>query len=251
MVSVEFEAAWVPYRVIDYELAVQPAVAFAARPTGRGKVVAVHVKPDVDSTPALRRFAQRATVITNRTSAGALQGSDVLAFVPDWKLLELAVRSARSGSLVAVEDPGSVLRGWAQAVGAVNLGTGGPTPDPATDQVREAIEHIAFAGNNGWGRKAFGRTSTQHVLRQLAEAGWTDGARIVGGVFALGKSASSLGDLEELVAAAFGSAQAREFSFHQWTRADEAKQCPVDSYPMVDAAAHEWVCRSCGHQERK
>lgn len=245
-----FEAAWMPYSVVDYEEAVRPAVGWLTRRTGRPKVVALHEMRAATYTPSLTQYARVAEKITPRSRGRSAQGNDVLAYVPDWKLLELAVSRASGGSIAVVEEFDVVMRGWAQAVGALNLGTGLTTPDLATDDVREAVERIHFYGNNGWGKYyATARRMTASTLRELSAAGWTDGSRIIGGVFALGKSPALLEELGSLVEETFGPLAFPLRPGWEYSRAEGALLCAVDGFPMVDVEMNHWLCRSCGHEE--
>lgn len=250
MTGQNFKAAWVPYFTGEYDLGVQLAVAEVGHPAGRRKVVAVNHQQAVRYTPTLERYAKAADVVTPRSRRGAR--GDVVAYVPDWKLLDLAVTSAQGGSLAVIEDFTTSLRGWAQAVGAWNLVARQPTPDPASDEDREAIERIHFEGNNGWSRHySSARTMTQHLLRDLVDAGRVDAARVVGGVFALGKSWGYLEELLPLVDAAFATRKPAWAAGWKQTPVDSAKRCPMDRVPMIDVIAGIWQCRSCGHEESK
>ncbi|MGC4959694.1 hypothetical protein ACLQ2P_41410 [Actinomadura citrea] len=107
-----------------------------------------------DGPEAIVSFARRYTATTpgGERGEGGVRGGrrrapgPVLAFLPDYRAMELALLYARGSSLAVVEFPADPLTGWAIETGALNLLTGQPTPDHRTERQREALDRIHTYG---------------------------------------------------------------------------------------------------------
>jgi hypothetical protein len=87
------------------------------------------------------------------------------------KLLATAMRTARGHAIVVTETPTLPLRGWAMAVGAVDLSTGDVTEDTRTDEQRKMIKLFVSKLYNGWSHKEVGRRASAYYLPKLADSG--------------------------------------------------------------------------------
>jgi hypothetical protein len=88
----------------------------------------------------------------------------VLVHCPTFDDLGYAASLARGSSVCATEWPDVPLAGWASACGALNFVTGETTPQPAGEVV-ELLDHLHFAGNNGW----FDEPGKRDALRLVSE----------------------------------------------------------------------------------
>lgn len=76
----------------------------------------------------------------------------VLCYVPDWRLLAFAQRTARNGSVAVVQSPPEQIEGWARWHGALDLRTE-TRAEPLPDDFREQIDRLLFYGNNAYAPK--------------------------------------------------------------------------------------------------
>lgn len=86
------------------------------------------------------------------------------------------------------------LPGWAAIVEAVDLTSNRPVEPPA-DQVRELLDDLDFAGNNGWYDQP-GKRDARRLLGQLD--GHVSRDYTAGAMLALGHSVRSVTDLRRL-----------------------------------------------------
>lgn len=249
MSAVSFAAAWVPFTGASYEPESALAAAwtnYMAQQRGLRRTLVTPQAMQRTANGFVAAFARGADLATPRSKHLPRQSRAVFSYVPDWQQLDLSQLYARSGVLAVVEEHDPVLRGWAQAVGAINLLTKAATPDPADDEVRAAIERIHQGGYNGWNSSIGERTATME-LTKLRDAGWTDRARIVGGIVASGGRVHHLDELNRVLDRVLGPdlGAGLGLRFH---RQEDQPRCPVDGVPMIDAGsdAVRWVCRSCG-----
>ena len=131
-------------------------------------------------------------------------GAATVVLWPTLRLLSSAAREPAAptcvvaGPLATEED---AARGWAIAVGAVNLDTGQVEPDPVTAETREAIAGIVQVGYNGYSRSSHGGKA---ALRQRdllrADPGFTPGL-VVGATIAAGNGTGGCEDLLKILGA--------------------------------------------------
>lgn len=202
--SVDYRAAWLPFDPDNGQTAagLRLAVSWVERESKDQGRAALLVTPrkDIDQYEApLREFAARHEWGTRR---GGMRrrpagGRPVLVHWPMFDDLVYASSLARGASLCATEWPGVPLAGWASAVGALNLVTGETTPRPGDDMVA-LLDHLRFAGNNGW----FDAPGKRDALRLLGELRAVDprlDARFIAGyMLGMGKGASAVENLVKL-----------------------------------------------------
>jgi hypothetical protein len=144
-----------------------------SRAEGRPPVVRVDTNAahwQRDAGP-IGRVGRAGSLVTNRSGSGS---GPTLAFNPTEKCMTGALAGARGYSIVAVEHPSLPLRGWAAAVGALDLRTGDVVEDPLTEQQRDRIDFIVSQAYNGW-RAA--RRFVSRPMAELAEGGGMVGLR--------------------------------------------------------------------------
>ena len=122
-------------------------------------------------------------------SSGGSQGAAAVILWPTISLLARAGREPSAPTCV-VAGPGhkeeDAARGWAIALGAVNLATGQVEPDPVSPETREEIAGIVTVGYNGWSRTSHaGKALVRSRNSLLADPGFTPGL-IVGAAIAEG-----------------------------------------------------------------
>ncbi|QNG37725.1 hypothetical protein F1C76_15080 [Geodermatophilaceae bacterium NBWT11] len=185
---------------MDWDEAIDIAVTWVRAECvaqGRRGVLVTVSKNSLGGGP-LEAFARAGDWITPRSGrAGVDIGRPVLAYVPDEQALQLATRYARGSSLCAVEGFGTSLSGWARSIGALNLLGEGPGPE-LDARLLEALDHLHFVGNNGWG-DGFGQHRAQGTLLGLREQGLLDQDAIVGDMLARGHSPRSVKQLTALI----------------------------------------------------
>ncbi|WP_406554113.1 hypothetical protein [Streptomyces sp. YS-3] len=151
--------------------------------------------------PSLRRFAGEHRVTTPRASrdrAGRGTGP-VLAYVPDEKTLDFAMRLARASSLAVVESVhGFPLKGWARELGAVDLTRPDEQPASLNPELAAAIDRLDFYKNNGFGDR-FGKQQAEHILQDLRGAGILESDVILGALAARGASDRAVRNLRKLI----------------------------------------------------
>jgi hypothetical protein len=119
---------------------------------------------------AVRRFADAATIVTDRGSARGLGPTYVpWAYAPQ---IADAMILATGSSLVVTEHPAMPLLGWAMQLRAVDLSTGVVTVDTRSDQQRALIGQAVDLAHNGW-RSSPGDRVAGSLLPELAGSGLT------------------------------------------------------------------------------
>ena len=118
---------------------------------------------------AFRAIAERGEVVTNRGKRSAAGGATLVPHAyPD--TLAGAMDCASGTGIVVTEHPAWPVRGWAMALGALNLRTLKPTVDERTDEQRDDLDHLMSMLTNGW-RSDVGRRAAQQLMPKLAESG--------------------------------------------------------------------------------
>ncbi|MFF4344318.1 hypothetical protein ACFY00_30880 [Kitasatospora sp. NPDC001540] len=199
-------AAWVPDDdpERDWELAADLAVSWIRRECaeqGASGVLVLNGRRAHESVPSLRSFAAEHTVTTpaaSRERVGRGVGP-VLAYVPDEKTLDFAMRLARGSSLAVVESVQSfALRGWASALGAIDLTRPDERPEEASPGFAKAIDRLNSYKNNGFG-DPFGKQQAQRTLQNLADSEGLDPEAVLGALAARGASSRALRNLAKLI----------------------------------------------------
>lgn len=192
---VDYRAAWLPFDHDNGQTAAALALAVdwveeECATQGTSGVLIVSRKPVDDYPQPIREFAARHEGTTRRGSAPRRTGpGPVLAHALMFDDLGYAEHLARDSSLCATEWPDLPMAGWAAARGALNLVTGEITPRPA-DAAVALLDHLHFAGNNGW-FDGPGKREAKRLLDDLrAAAPDLDAEYIVSYQFGLGDVSS-------------------------------------------------------------
>lgn len=197
----DYRAAWVPeddpYR--DWNDAAAPAVAWIekeARDQGKHAVLVTNTFNGATFDTPLARYTRPHHHFTPQGTRPSMRSVPVVAFVPDMRTLEFAIRLAGNSSLCIIETSSDPVSGWAAVTGAVNLLTGEHAKLDAT--VAKHIDRLAWYGNNGYG-DSFGKKNAGHALDDLAEAGVTDPGFIVSALAAKRISLNGQENIRKLI----------------------------------------------------
>lgn len=200
-------AAWAPWGDGDREwLLRRDKVAgawLAARSRADGSALVVqaasHARQVRESGGVEGLLAQAgASVATYRSPAGP--GATYLSHA-NIKLLATAMHTARGHAIAVTELPTLPLRGWAMAVGAVDLSTNEVTQDTRTDEQRKMLDLFVSQLYNGWSHKEVGRRASAYYLPKLADSGMSY-AEFVGTLLAIAPGhLDSQSDIEDMTKA--------------------------------------------------
>lgn len=205
MTNATYTAAWVPHDDPERSLddAAEQAVEWVLGEAQRQEAQPLLLTPTKQASTAgpdvIRRFAAKYPTTTPRSSRPDRgRGGPVLAYVPDYDMMQLAATYARNSSLAVVESATHPLVGWAMEVGALNLFTGETTRNAWTESQRADLERIHFYGNNGWTR-GFGQDQATQILRDLREEGSLTPEFILGSMVAKGHHGEAIEQLSEII----------------------------------------------------
>lgn len=196
-------AAWVPDNdpKRPWDTAADWAVAWLMDEVEKRGVSPLLVTPTQSQwhcgVASIEALANRYEATTSRSNRASFGNRPVLAYVPDYGDLQLALRYAEGSAIAVVETVSCPIRGWAASVGALDLTSGEPTP-PATAKQLDDFDRIAFNGNNGWTR-GFGADVTTRILRDMAARSDLDKDLLLGYMVANGHSGKQIARLGELV----------------------------------------------------
>lgn len=136
---------------------------------------------------------------TSRLSKSSVpHGVPVLSYVPEAENLHHAANIARNSSIAVVEGGLFPLAGWAAWCAAIDLTTNRPTP-PLSDTIKEAVDRLAFYGNNNFG-DPFGKQQAHSILDKIPMDAETTEA-ILGAVLAAGVRPTGVKNLRRLIEA--------------------------------------------------
>lgn len=194
------QAAWVPDDDPQRDWSVAAALAcqwVEGRCSEEGAIgLLVTNTLDNHGVSELEAFKRRhgwTTRRAGRARVGPGRGP-VLSYVPYAEDLEFAMRRARGSSIAVVETDAFPLAGWAAQLRAWDLAHDRETP-PLPAHLAEAVERLAFYGNNGFGDR-FGRDQARRILSELHEPHSV--RRLVGALVARGVSARGVKKLGAL-----------------------------------------------------
>ncbi|HWC35471.1 MAG TPA: hypothetical protein VG650_11680 [Mycobacteriales bacterium] len=122
----------------------------------------------------------------------------VLAYVPDWEAVDIAVCAARGGTLAVVETESYPLSGWAAEAAALNLMTGSVSGAALAETHRADLEHLSFVGNNGWADN-YGKEAAVRTLQTMKAKGGLDAGVILGFMIAAGHAGRRVERLSKLI----------------------------------------------------
>lgn len=184
-----FDAAWVPeYSDMSWGDAQRPAIEWVlhrARDLGLPPALVSNTKNAIRSVGPLGHFATRYDHCTPRS--GRTQGPRVvLAYVPTREALHLAMRIARDAALCVIEGFNTSLSGWASQVGASDLLSDTEAEPIEPGPLAEAVEDLAFVGNNGYADD-YGKRDARRILTSLRDQGLLEPAWISGAVLGTGR----------------------------------------------------------------
>ncbi|WP_322769054.1 hypothetical protein [Frankia sp. Cr1] len=204
MPEIDYGASWVPDddQERDWDDAAELAAAWVQREAERLNVEPLLVTPTQAQWDAgsqvISQFVRRYAATTPRSSRVGVRPASVLAYVPDYETIHLAMRHARGGSLAVVESVATPLRGWAVEAKALDLSQGTISPDDRSEHLREALESIQRVGNNGW-TNGFGKDAAVRVLQELHSRGDLDPDLVLGYVLARGQHAKAVERLAKII----------------------------------------------------
>lgn len=199
-----YVAAWVPWDdESDWSDAVSLAIDWLnlrAHVDPGGLLLAMHALDNGSGVHELSHFKRRVTV---RSRGQGGRQCSVLAYVPTWEVMEIAIASAQGGSLCVIESPDYPMNGWARAANAQDLTRSHPGHPTLSEGFTRDMERLAFAGNNGWADQ-YGKRDARRILADVAARGELDRAEVVGAMLLRRHYASSIRNLEKLIREAGG-----------------------------------------------
>ncbi|TSD95285.1 hypothetical protein FOS14_18135 [Skermania sp. ID1734] len=198
---VKYSAAWVPYDERSWDQASALAGEWIEDEAQRLSLPVVLLtntfSGQADSGP-LADLVRRGAIHTTRRSRSVSSGTGpVFAYVPHVRELAYSIQLARNTALCVVETPSFPVRGWASAVGAVDLLTGEITPPPAAE-LKDELDHLVFNGNNGYG-DVYGKRDAKRSLGKLSASADYDPDFIVGYLAGSGISENGLTNIQKLI----------------------------------------------------
>jgi hypothetical protein len=116
---------------------------------------------------AIGQFARGAQIVTNR--GGSARGATL---VPNGYAEEVAggMACADGSSIAVTEHAAFPLKGWASALGAIDLRTNLPTRDERTPEQLEIFDSLVDQLYGGWSHPS-GKSAAKYYLPRLADAG--------------------------------------------------------------------------------
>lgn len=156
---------------------------------GRQASVMLPQRRDYD---ALSGFDKNRPTGTPRSHKNLTAGP-VLVYAASLEMIDLATPAAAGSSIAVVDWNLEWLPGWAAAVEATNLQTGEEAA-PFVEETAELLEHLHWAGNNGWHDQP-GKRDAKRLLAELNLPVTT----VQGAMLGYGHSARSIRDLAKLI----------------------------------------------------
>ena len=200
MTDIRYIAAWVAddaeHRPRDVAFALA-ADWIEAHPNSQPLLI-TPVRHQQSAFPAITRFANTHTAITLGRGRSFRHSGPVLAYVPDYEMMDLATEVASDASLAVVETIEYPMIGWAMQVHAIDLVTGKVTPDTRTESQRRELDQVYFYGNNGWA-PPFDRERAASVLQPLLTESGMSKDIVLGHMIAKGASGKDTVRLARLI----------------------------------------------------
>ena len=199
----DYSAAWVPAddAARDLDGAVRLAADWLTVQARELRATPLLILPEARTAKsgpkAIKQLAQQMEWTTPRTRGGRV-GSAVLAYMPDFKGMDLAAQRASGGALAVVAYPQPPLEGWAVERQALNLVTSEPTPDTRAPELIDHLGQLDQCGNNGW-TTSFDKRLAPRILAAMREQDVLDPDLVLGSMLARGHSASSLENLAAFI----------------------------------------------------
>jgi hypothetical protein len=198
MTDIRYTAAWVPDDAEHRPWEVAFGVAADWIEAQSGQPLLITPRHEQDAFPAITRFANTHSATTLRSGRSFRHSGPVLAYVPDYEMMDLATEVASDASLAVVETIEYPMVGWAMEVRAIDLVTGEVTPDTRTDSQRRELDRVFFYGNNGWAPAFDRERATGVLLPLLGEPGMSKGI-VVGHMIAKGASGKGVARLAKVI----------------------------------------------------
>jgi hypothetical protein len=203
MTDANYRAAWVPDDDPQRpsEDASRLAIAWIEEETAQQNATPLLVTPtrhQQQGAGPIADFGHRYQATTPQSDRTRNHRGPVLAYVPGYREMDLAVRYARGSSLAVVESVSCPLFGWAIEVGAVNLATGQVTEDTRTIQQREGLDRIHFYGNNGWAPR-HDRAQVAGIVKDLIDQPGMSADVILGCMVARGHGGDAVVRLSKVI----------------------------------------------------
>jgi hypothetical protein len=198
MTDIRYTAAWVPDDAEHRPWEVAFGLAADWIEAQSGQPLLITPRHQQDAFAAMAAFANTHSATTLRSGRSFRHSGPVLAYMPDYEMMDLATEVASDASLAVVETIAYPMMGWAMQIRAIDLVTGEVTPDTRTDSQRRELDQVFFYGNNGWA-PAFDRERATGVLQSLlGEPGMSKGI-VVGHMIAKGASGKGVARLAKLI----------------------------------------------------
>ena len=199
MTDIRYTAAWVPDDAEHrpWEVAFALAADWIEAQSGQPLLI-TPIRHQQDTFPAITGFATAHSATTLRSGRSFRHSGPVLAYMPDYEMMDLATEVASDASLAVVETIEYPMMGWAMEARAIDLVTGEVTPDTRTDSQRRELDRVYFYGNNGWAPAFDRERATGVLLPLLGEPGMSKGI-VVGHMIAKGANGKGVARLAKAI----------------------------------------------------
>jgi hypothetical protein len=198
MTDIRYTAAWVPDDAEHRPWDVAFALAANWIEGQSGQPLLITPPNQQNAIPAITRFANTHSATTLRSGRSFRHSGPVLAYMPDYEMMDLATEVASDASLAVVETIEYPMMGWAMQVRAIDLVTGEVTPDTRTDAQRRELDQVFFYGNNGWAPALDRERATSVLQPLLGEPGMSKDI-ILGHMIAKGASGKGVAQLAKVI----------------------------------------------------
>lgn len=198
MTDIRYTAAWVPDDAEHRPWEVAFVLAADWIEGQSGQPLLITPRHEQDAFPAMVRFADAHSATTLRSGRSFRHSGPVLAYVPDYEMMDLATEVASDASLAVVETIEYPMMGWAMQVRAIDLVTGEVTPDTRSDSQRRELDQVFFYGNNGWAPASDRERATVVLQPLLREPGMSKDI-VLGHMIAKGVSGKGIARLARVI----------------------------------------------------
>jgi len=198
MTDIRYTAAWVPDDAEHRPWDVAFALAANWVEGQSGQPLLITPPHQQNAIPAITRFTNTHSATTLRSGRSFRHSGPVLAYMPDYEMMDLATEVASDASLAVVETIEYPMMGWAMQVRAIDLVTGEVTPDTRTDAQRRELDQVFFYGNNGWA-PALDRERATSVLQSLLGEPGMSKHIVLGHMIAKGASGKGVAQLAKVI----------------------------------------------------
>jgi hypothetical protein len=198
MTDIRYTAAWVPDDAEHRPWAVAFALAADWIEGQSGQPLLISPRNQQDAFPAMTAFADTHSSTTLGRGRSFRHSGPVLAYMPDYEMMDLATEVASDASLAVVETIEYPMTGWAMQVRAIDLVTGEVTPDTRADSQRRELDQVFFYGNNGWAPASDRERATAVLQPLLGEPGMSKDI-VLGHMIAKGANGKGVARLAKVI----------------------------------------------------